>query len=402
MHQKLAESKVAVRAQSNRLESIDIVRGLIMVLMTIDHVRDHVSGAPFDPLDLDHTTTAWFFTRWITHYCAPNFVFLAGVGAFLYGSRGRTSAQLSRFLLSRGLWLVLLDITVVKWSWGWGWDYVNAPYMAGVLWAIGWSMVALSGLVFLPLSAITTFGVLMIGYHNLFDWVTPEHFDNYQGLWQWVWGILHKGTVLEGYRGIKLHTAYPLVPWIGVMAAGYGFGSLYLLQRQVRRKQLLGLGIALTLAFVALRYSNLYGNPKPWTHEENRWLTFLSFIDCEKYPPSLLYLLMTIGPSIALLGILDGVSIPGASLITVFGRVPLFFYLLHVPLIHWLSIGVRFVWPPKDVPFWLAAPGGANTAGYGLPMTYLLWLPALLILWPLCWWFAGLKARHKSVWLSYL
>jgi uncharacterized membrane protein len=398
MHQMLAESKVKVRAQSSRLESIDIVRGLIMVLMTIDHVRDHVSGANFDPLDLDHTTTAWFFTRWITHYCAPNFVFLAGVGAFLYGNRARTTGQLSRFLLSRGLWLVLLDITIVRWSWGFGWDYLNAPTMAGVLWAIGWSMVVLSGLVFLPLSAITTFGVLMIAYHNLFDFVTPEHFDN-NG---WIWAVLHQGTVLDVYRGIKLHTAYPLVPWIGVMAAGYGFGSLYLLDRNMRRKQLLGLGIALTLAFVALRYSNLYGNPRPWIHEENRWLTFLSFIHCEKYPPSLLYLLMTIGPAITLLGALDGVHVPGASVLTVFGRVPLFFYLLHIPLIHWLANQVRYLWPPESVPSWLAAPGGPNTAGYGLPMTYLLWLPTILILWPLCWWFARLKVRHKSVWLSYL
>jgi uncharacterized membrane protein len=396
MHQTLAESKVTVRAQSSRLESIDIVRGLIMVLMTIDHVRDHLTFS-FDPLDLDHTTTGWFFTRWITHYCAPNFVFLAGVGAFLYGNRARTTGQLSRFLLSRGLWLVFLDMTVVKGSWQWGWDYVNAPYMAGVLWAIGWSMVVLAGLVFLPLSAITTFGVLMIAYHNLFDWVTAEHFNNYH----WVWAVLHQGTVLDVYRGIKLQTAYPLVPWIGVMAAGYGFGSLYLLDRHQRRKQLLGLGISLTLAFVALRYSNLYGNPRPWTHEDSRWLTFLSFIDCDKYPPSLLYLLMTIGPSITLLGLLDSVSIPGASFITVFGRVPLFFYLLHVPLIHVLSNSMRSLWPPGNVPSWLTGPGGPET-GYGLPMTYLLWVPTLLILWPLCWWFSRLKARHKSVWLSYL
>jgi uncharacterized membrane protein len=270
--------------------------------------------------------------------------------------------------------------------------------MAGVLWAIGWSMVVLSGLVFLPLSAVTTFGVLMIAYHNLFDWVTPEHFNNYH----WVWGVLHQGTVLDVYRGIKLQTAYPLVPWIGVMAAGYGFGSLYLLDRYQRRKQLLGLGIALTLAFIALRYSNLYGNPRPWTHEDNRWLTFLSFIDCDKYPPSLLYLLMTIGPAITLLGILDGVHVPGASFLIIFGRVPLFFYLLHVPLIHLLSNLLRYLWPPQSVPAWLTAPGGPSTGGYGLPVTYLLWLPTILILWPLCWWFSRLKARHKTIWLSYL
>jgi uncharacterized membrane protein len=397
MHQRLAESKVGIRASSNRLESIDIVRGLIMVLMTIDHVRDYLTWS-FDPLDLDHTTTAWFFTRWITHYCAPNFIFLAGVGAFLYGRRTETTGQLSRFLLSRGLWLVFLELTIVRWSWGFGLDYTGAPTMAGVLWAIGWSMVALSGLVFLPLSAITAFGVLMIGYHNLFDWVTVEHFDKFH----WVWAILHEGAVLDVYRGIKLHTAYPLIPWIGVMAAGYGFGCLYLLEPRERRKQLLGLGITLTLAFVALRYSNLYGNPKPWTHDESRWLTFLSFIDCHKYPPSLLYLLMTIGPAITLLGILDGVHVPGASLLTAFGRVPLFFYLLHIPLIHVVAIELIYLWPPQSVPPLLSAPAAPNAAGYGLPMTYLLWLPTLLILWPLCWWFARFKARHKSVWLSYL
>jgi uncharacterized membrane protein len=416
-----------------RLDSIDMLRGLVMVIMALDHTRDFFGQRNLmDPTNLDTTTPALFLTRWITHYCAPVFVFLAGTGAFLSGTRGKSTGQLSWFLISRGLWLVLLDATVIRYSWQF--TFSNDFIGIGVIWAIGWSMVVLSVLVYLPTSAITAFGVAMIVLHNAADKILPEQF----GCYEWLWRVLHVSSGFNITEKIKFGAGYPLVPWIGVVAAGYGFGALFLLETRQRRRQLLGLGLMLTALFVAVRYLNRYGDLREWKYQDRGQLyTFFSFLDCHKYPPSLCYLLMTLGPAITLLALCDRASGPLARFFVTFGRVPLFYYLLHLPLIHGAAVGVAYLHygsqifepDPSDLAMppvvastvgMMGTPLGegpilATTAlapgrvpiprefGNNLPEVYLAWICAVLFLYPLCYWFAGVKKRHRDWWwLSYL
>ena len=264
----------------SRIYSVDMLRGLVMVIMALDHVRDFFSNAySFEPTDLTRTNATLFFTRWITHFCAPVFVFLAGTGAFLSTSRGKTKKELAGFLLSRGLWLVFLDLFVVH-TFGWWFNFDYHLLYGDVLWALGWSMVVMAGLVFLPLWSITSVGIAMVALHNLFDAVPADSF----GSFRWLWAILHSGDTLEPLPGVHFIPGYPLVPWIGVMAVGYGFGTLLLRPQEKRRKELLILGIGLTLAFVVIRATNLYGDPHPWAVQRTGLFTFFSFINCEKYP----------------------------------------------------------------------------------------------------------------------
>ncbi len=434
--------------KSGRIESLDLLRGVVMIIMALDHVRDFMSNRLFlDATDLTTTTPANFLTRWITHYCAPTFIFLAGTSAFLSGTRGKSKNELAWFLLTRGLWLAFLEVTINRALWMFNYDFQH--YGAGVFWAIGWAMVVLAGLVYLPTGVVALVGILLIVLHNLLDNVTAEMLN----LPSWVWMILHKPgdeTVVNGaslasmYRtvisflhkpgdetvvnDITFGTGYCLIPWIGVMAAGYGFGSLLLLERSVRRKRLLQLGTALILCFIILRAVNIYGDPRPWGEyptppgavlDENLKMvpassdgvptllgTALSFLNCTKYPASLLYLLMTLGPSIFFLGLFDRPLGLIAQPIITFGRVPLFYYLLHVPLIHGAAVlcdYLRFGWSPQT----FAGPWDVHPeqipASYGLslPQVYLVWVAVVLILyWP-CRWFAGVKARHPGGWLSY-
>lgn len=400
-----------------RLDSIDLVRGLVMVIMALDHVRDYFSRSffmnpPIDPTDLTKTTMPLFLTRWVTHFCAPTFVFLAGTGAFLAGTRGKSTKALAWFLLSRGLWLVLLDVTVVRFGWNFNLDYSH-ELGGGVIWVIGWSMVILSALVFLPASAVTVLGVVLIAYHNLLDGMSETDI----GLPKWLWVILHNPGHFRlvpplqigswDVTEINFTTGYSLLPWLGVLTAGYGFGALYLLDRSQRRTQLLGLGLALTMAFVVLRYANGYGDSRPWSVQQDSVFTVLSFLNCQKYPPSVLFLLMALGPAITALGLFERTSgAPGRFFIT-FGRVPLFYYLLHIPLIHGLVIAVdclRYGNSPylREPPWTLPRDSLPPDYGFDLPMVYLIWIGVVLILFPLCAWFAGVKARYRTGWLSYL
>jgi uncharacterized membrane protein len=411
-----------------RLDSIDLVRGVVMVIMALDHVRDYFHAACFpplstDPVDLSKTNAALFLTRWVTHFCAPTFVFLAGTGAFLSGTRGKSKGELSWFLLSRGLWLVILEVTLVRLGWSFNFDYAK-EFGGGVIWAIGWSMVLMAGLVFLPTSAVALFGVSVVAFHNLLDGKTADEV----GLADWLWKILHSPGSFPMIPRIELGsltvpeiqfgTGYSLLPWLGVMASGYAFGALFLLDREVRRRQLVALGIGLTLLFVALRFSNYYGDqptnpdnpagPGAWSKHENVLFTLFSFVNCHKYPPSLLFLLMTLGPAITALGLFDWeVGAVGRFFVT-FGRVPLFYYLLHIPLIHGLVVGLdylRYGWSPfaHHAP-WPAFQPGETPAdyGYSLPVVYGVWVSVVLMLYPLCRWFAGVKRRYKAAWLSYL
>jgi uncharacterized membrane protein len=394
-----SESPSAIKP---RLDSIDTLRGLVMILMALDHTRHFFSNAlSFDPTDLSRTYPALFLTRWITHFCAPVFIFLAGTGAFLSTTRGKTKCDLSRFLVSRGLWLVVLELTWVRFGWLFNVDYHFA--MGIVIWAIGWSMVVLAGLVFLPLRWIATIGVVMIAGHNLFDYVEPEDWHSFS----WLWKILHSGGEIDLGGGFRFGAGYPLVPWIGVMAAGYGFGALFTREARERRKWLFILGGGLTLLFVVVRGVNIYGNPEPWTPQKNALSTIFSFLNCHKYPPSLAYLLMTLGPAMIVLGLLDGGTPRWMQPIVVFGRVPLFYYLLHLPLIHGLSVIVAYVRHGRAD--WLFAnpidPAAATRPenfGFDLSIVYLVWIAVVLALYPICRWFAELKRRRREVWLSYL
>jgi uncharacterized membrane protein len=375
-----------------------------MVLMALDHCRDWFTNVTIDPVDLSQTWPALFFTRWITHYCAPTFVFLAGAGAYLYGARGRTKREVSRFLLTRGLWLVFLELTLVRFGWYFSLDY---HYIgdAQVIWAIGWSMVALSALVYLPTRYVTGLGIAIIALHNTLDGIGQKMF----GHWAPLWMFIHENGVIRPAPGYMLNLAYPVLSWIGVMAVGYGFGALLTLEPRLRRKLFLTIGPMMIIAFILLRLTNLYGDMTKWTAQKNTIYTLMCFVNVTKYPPSLLYILMTLGPAITFLGLCK--KDPGrlAKPFIIFGRVPLFYYVLHLFLLHTMAAVYSYL--NFGTATWLftipATPdvmGGTPPKGYGvdLPMVYVFWVVAVLILYPLCKWFARYKQTHNQAWLSYV
>jgi uncharacterized membrane protein len=392
-----------VAESRGRLESIDFVRGLVMVIMAIDHVRDFFTSVRFEPEDLARTWAALFITRWITHFCAPLFFFLAGTGAYFYGMR-RRKGELSKFLWTRGLWLVVLEFTVV----GTAWTFVIPWGFFGVIWALGASMIILAAVARLPVGWIAWLSIAVICLHDLVDKVRPAQF----GAWGWVWGILHvKGGVQ--IFGVGEFVLFPLVPWCAVMAAGYAFGAL--LQRSDRRVWMKRIGLAMTVAFIVLRLTNLYGNPPAlrggvtpgdWHIQPTVEKTLILFLDAEKYPPSLQFLLMTLGPSLILLGWLDGKKISRWwRPVLVFGRVPMFFYVLHLYLIHALAVVVAmlmhqpYAWLLHGGFWFFDLPEGY---GHGLPFVYLIWAVVIVLLYFPCRWFAELKQRRRDWWLSYL
>ncbi|MBS1812780.1 MAG: DUF1624 domain-containing protein [Acidobacteria bacterium] len=388
----------ALTQNRTRLDSIDFLRGLVMIIMALDHTRDFFSSTAFeiDPTDLTRTSSALFLTRWITHFCAPVFVFLAGTAAYLAGSRGKSKAALSQFLFTRGVWLIVLELTVIR-CLGWYWNFNYAHSRGQVIWAIGWSLIALAGLIHLPIRVIAIFGVVMIAGHNLLDGIKLESV----GAWRWLWAILHVPAELEWAKGKIFFTQYPLIPWIGVMAVGYAFGSIFRREQAERNKLFLRLGLALMAAFIVIRGINVYGNPQPWAVQKNWWFSIFSFLNCEKYPPSLLYLLMTLGPAIALLPLLDRAWGKLGQAIITFGRVPLFYYLLHLPLLRVIVVIVAIAKYGSDI-FNLPQDQPPPGWGFHLPVVYLIWLGAILLLYPLCRWFAGVKQRSRKAWLSYL
>ena len=377
---------------SARDESIDTLRGAVMVLMALDHARDFIGSHAVSPTDLAHTSAALFSTRWITHYCAPVFVLLAGVSASLAG-RSRSPGEASRLLLTRGLWLVFLELTVVRFGWLFNVNYRFS--FVQVIWAIGWSMVALAALSRLGPRVCTAVGALMILGHNALDRV---HAGDIGGA-SWLWRVLHEPGRLEPLAGHRVYIAYPLIPWVGVMALGFGLGPLLQRDAPARRRLLLTLGAALTLAFVVLRAVNRYGDPARWIVPARPAFAALSFLNTTKYPPSLAYLLMTLGPALLAWGALTGRSLPGTAALRTFGRVPLFFYVLHLPLLHALA-GVWVIaqggWSAVE-----AASRSDNGAGGSLPTVYALWLLGIALLLPACRWFDGVKSRHRGAWWTH-
>ena len=380
-------------ASKQRLDHVDLLRGLVMVIMVLDHVRAYFTEARFDPTDLTRTDLALFGTRWITHFCAPVFVFLAGASAWAARTR-RTPGELSRFLLSRGLWLIFLELTVVTFAWYFTTE-LALGLVAQVIWAIGASMVVLAGLIHLPRLAVAGFGAALVLGHNLFDGIAPERLGALAPLWR----VLHVPGPLEV---VPVFLLYPLVPWVGVMAIGYAAGAQVFARDERAGRRFALAGIALTAAFVLLRTLDLYGDPSPRLREGEATVLLMSFLNLTKYPPSLLYLLMTLGPALVALAAFRRARGPLADALVTFGRVPFLFYLAHLYLVHALAVGAGVAqgYPAsalRDV--FLRLPEGY---GFGLPVVYAVWLGAVALLYPMCRRYAELKARSRAWWLSYL
>ena len=391
--------------RTGRIQSVDAIRGAIIILMALDHIRDFISSAAMSssPTDLTQTTTFIFFTRWITHFCAPVFAFTAGIGAFFWG-RGKTKAQVSRFLLTRGLWLMVLEVTVLRFIFYFQARFYHKLVVLLVFWMLGLCMVVLAALVHLPRGLLLTLSVATIALHNLLDKVGPAGFSPAA----WLWDILHKpGMFPVGSVGIFV--AYPLVPWFAVMAAGYCFGPALLWEPERRRKFLLSLGFGLSAAFLILRAVNVYGDPAPWSVQHSAVFTALSFLNCTKYPPSLAFLLMTLGPAFVTMAWLERRHFSLSNPVIVFGRVPFFFFVVHLAVIHVLAVVLNFLrygaanfllLPPPS----MGSPRELFPASYGYNMwiVYLVWFAVIGMLYPLCRWYAQLKQRRHDWWLSYL
>jgi uncharacterized membrane protein len=378
-----------------RVNSIDLLRGLIMVLMVLDHTRDFFGSSAVDPRDVHDP--ALFLTRWVTHFCAPLFIFLAGLSAFLYGTRGRTRQEVSLFLFTRGAWLVLLELTVVLF--GWTFNPAFNFFVLQVIWAIGWSMIALAGLIYLPRMVLAAVALAMIAGHNLLDGIRAEQLQSFGSLWF----LVHESGFLQPLPGIKILALYPLVPWIGVMAAGYACGPVLNFPERQRRRWLVSVGIFLVGIFVVLRALNVYGDPAPWQSFPSWSASVLSFINCEKYPPSLLYLAMTLGPGLIGLALFESARGRLAGWLITFGRVPFFYYVAHIYLIHVVALAAA-AFAGADLAWLFQDPIGIKPDGYGVNLLpiYVLWLGFLLALYPFCRWFAALKQQRRDWWLSYL
>ena len=380
-----------------RLESVDVVRGAIMILMALDHTRDFFGMPGDNPTNLTRASAALFLTRWLTHFCAPVFFLLTGTGAYL-SPRKRSIGALSSFLFTRGLWLIVLELTLARcFAYQFNVDY--RVTMLLVLWALGWSMIALSALVHLPTTAVAVFGIAMIATHNLLD---PVRLANP------IFAILHGPAIVLNTPTHLVFASYPLIPWVGVTAAGFALGQIYEWAPERRRAFLLRTGLLLIAAFIALRAINVYGDPARWKAQPSTLFTVLSFLNTTKYPPSLLFLLMTLGPAFLALRAVDEATARLLRPALALGRVPMFYYVVHFALIHLLAVVVAYVgFHDARSPFEstdLARYPFTPPAGWGfsLPIVYAIWIGVVVSLYPLCRWFADLKQRRRDPWLSYL
>ncbi len=383
--------------KAGRIESIDLLRGLVMIIMTLDHTRYYFHVVS-NPTDLETTTPMLFFTRFITHYCAPVFVLLAGTSAYLYGSK-KTKPELFKFLFSRGLWLIFLEIFLNDFIWFFDKDFVFIQLQ--VIWILGFSMICLSFLIYLPRIVILVIGVLLIGGHNLLDSITMEG----NGLKSIIWYILHQEGTFPLGENRSVGISYPLLPWPGVMMVGYCLGGFYKKEFivSIRKKWLLLIGSGIIILFFILRVINVYGDPVPWSQQKNFTYAILSFLNVTKYPASLAYLLITLGPSLIFLSVTENIKNKLTDFIIVFGRVPLFYYFLHILVLHaiatliggnlrgWLSHGEGFN----------SLPLGVN--GYSLGIVYIIWICTILMLYPLCKQYMKYKINNRDKWwLNYL
>ncbi len=384
-----------------RISSIDWLRGLIMMIMALDHCREyiHINAFFSNPLDLEHPSYTLFFTRWITHFCAPNFVLLAGISACLSGLK-KSKSQHSWFLFTRGLWLIFLELTVI--TFGLWFDLHFSMVTLQVIWAIGVSFLLLSGLLWLPKPVIFSLGIFIIAGHNALDKVSPTSGSLSQAL---LW-LSHQPGPLPIGEGRLLLNLYPFLAWTGILLTGYGLGALFRPQisSSLRKQWLAYLGGGFILVFIFIRWINHYGDPSPWQPQSSFGVTLLSFLNTTKYPPSLLYTLMTLGPALLILSVLENRSMGFFSWIEVYGRVPLFYYVLHFYLIHGLAVVIHLYqgisW--KQLNFQNGTAGVMPAVGLSLGGVYLVWLVLLAILYPLCRWYGRFKKRQTHQLWSYL
>ena len=384
-----------------RIQSIDLLKGLVMVIMALDHVRDyfHYSAFFFDATDPEQTTWPIFITRFITHFCAPAFSFLAGTSAFMIGKR-KLPAELSSFLFKRGLWLVFVEIIII--NFGWKFDINFTHIGLQTIWSLGISMIVLAGLIYLPKKIILAISIVIIFGHNLLDNI---HFEG-----SYFWSILHEYKQFEFIEGHKVLFAYSLLPWIAVMSLGYCFGSLYDSSFEVKkRKRILNnLGIGSLVLFLILIAINKYGNPVQWTNYGITSKTLMSIFDVNKYPPSLLYLLITLGGTFLFLANAEKLKGKVVDFFCVFGRVPFFYYILHIYLIHLIAVFAAeftgFGWQVMvSMPTFATRVEALKGYGFNLITVYVVWIIVILLLYPLCKKFDNYKQSHKEKWwLSYL
>ncbi|SKB38137.1 DUF1624 domain-containing protein [Daejeonella lutea] len=392
-----------VLAAGNRIDSIDLLRGLVMIIMALDHTRDyfHISAWTQDPLNLVTTTPALFLTRWITHFCAPIFTFLAGTSIW-FQSKNKNRKDLSTFLIKRGIWLVIVDIVIFNFAFSFDPSYTIVALQT--IWSIGVSMIFLGLLIWLPFSWILGIGLVIILGHNSLDFYEASH----KGTFSVIYSMIHRPGFFSLGEGHGLFVFYPVLPWLGVMILGYCFGKLFTAYAGLeRQKILMKLGFGVIILFVIIRAINVYGDPKLWSVQNNVLHTIFSFIDTQKYPPSLLYAAMTIGPGILFLSFFEKTKNALTNIIVVFGRVPFLYYVLHFFLIHALCMvffllrGHNFSEGIHEGPNMLPNFIAANE-GYSLSIVYVIWICVVIILYPICKWFSEYKKTHRKWWLSYL
>jgi uncharacterized membrane protein len=377
-----------------RLTSIDVVRGFVMVVMALDHVRDYVIDARYPPEDLSRASAALFATRWVTHFCAPTFFLLAGVGIGLLDERQPTG-QVSRYLVTRGLWLLLLELVITPIGWQFGFQLI--PAFALVLWTLGWSMIALALLVHVPRAVLLALSLITVLGHNLLDSVRPESFGRFAGLWH----VLHvPGFAIPNV----LFVAYPLIPWVAVMCLGFLLARVFQWEPGQRRRFLIQAGVVATVLFVILRFLNEYGNPFPWSLQGTTALTVASFLNVQKYPPSLDFLLMTLGPALVALALTEQVRGRVARWLAVYGRVPLFFYVVHIFVAHAAAVLVALLQSGALRRIKVITEFGSQPEWYGLPLpgVYLVWAVVVIALYHPCRWFARVKEARSEWWIRYL
>ena len=407
-----------------RISSIDLMRGIVMVIMALDHTRDffHIAAFAFNPTDPAQTTPAIFFTRWITHFCAPTFVFLSGTSIRLSLQR-KSKMELSRFLCTRGLWLIFLEFTVVRFSFFFN-LYFDATVVQ-VIYAIGSSMIIMAAVIHLKENIILIAGIVITAGHNLLDAIQLQPGHPMFVLWR----FLYQAGPLQIAPGKFFLVEYPMLPWLGIMLLGYSLGHWYIkgFDPARRQKLLLIVGIGATLLFLLLRGINIYGDPAPWQFQKDSLRTFLSFLNCSKYPVSLLYTLMTLGPVLVFLSWMEKFPVRRLKPVEVFGRVPMFYYIVHFYLIHILAITVYLIVQHKsfaDLNFHFFSESGSGkpgesqfgmippvsgyfggipyAAGYALPWVYVVWTGVILVMYPLCKKYNAYKSTHSQWWLSYL
>lgn len=402
----LAPGTALAAVKGRRIESIDLLRGIIIVIMALDHARDyfHAYSYIYDPTDLQHTSVPIFLTRWITHYCAPVFTMLAGISACLYGMKNGRKA-LSWFLFTRGLWLIILEFVYVTLAWTFNPHYPGI--IMQVIWALGFSMIALSLLIHLPRTVLLFIGLLIVFGHNALDGIhNTEH--TAAGL---IWSLLHQPS-FSGYAvgPFNLIIGYPVLPYIGIISLGYCLGSLYAstVDAAYRKRTLRNIGTGAILLFIILRFINLYGDAAHWSAQKNFLFTLFSFVNVTKYPPSLLFILMTLGPALLFLAYAEKPLNKFTSKLIVFGKVPMFFYLLHIPVLHGMGVLAAVISgrPASDMvnfTTWVTANASLRGYGFSLPVVYLVWLLTMLLLYPLCLKFSIYKQQHQGTkkWLSY-